>query len=130
MREEPELTAPDMTAKSGATPASAGSPKLSMRTQGGSWEPLPPGQQPPGFVPPVTMTQQVPSAVEEEDPFGSADAVVHDSASERKGVAIRIVHPEPVFHELTKLACLDARKSTTDATSSGVAKRPAGIPAR
>lgn len=100
MREEPELTAPDMTAKSGATPASAGTPKLSMRTQGGSWQPLPPGQKPPGFVPPVTMTQPVPFAVEEEDPFGSADAVVNDSVDERKEVELMLLSARELVKSL------------------------------
>src|SRR5258708_39429112 len=32
LHDEPELGAPDMTAKSGVTPMSAGTPKLSMKT--------------------------------------------------------------------------------------------------
>ena len=84
IHDEGELAAPDMTAKSGATPSSAGKPKLSMRTQGGSWQPLP-ADQAPAFVPPVTMSQPSPFEPVEEDPFGSAP-VVHDSESERQEV--------------------------------------------
>jgi mutual gliding-motility protein MglA len=55
--DEPPLSAPDMSARSGVTPSSAGSPKLSMRTDGGA-KTTPP--------PPAPVT-----AVEEEDPFGA-----------------------------------------------------------
>src|SRR5450432_555173 len=37
LKDSAPLAAPDMTAKSGATPASAGTPKLSMRTEGGTF---------------------------------------------------------------------------------------------
>ncbi len=56
LREEPELAAPDMSAKSGVTSSSAGTPKLSMKT---NEAPAPP---PPTFV--------NPAASPEDDPFG------------------------------------------------------------
>jgi len=58
LREEPELAAPDMSAKSGVTSSSAGMPKLSMKT---NEAPAPPAQQ-PTFVNPAASL--------EDDPFG------------------------------------------------------------
>ena len=58
LREEPELAAPDMSAKSGVTSSSAGMPKLSMKT---NEAPAPPVQQ-PTFVNPAASL--------EDDPFG------------------------------------------------------------
>ena len=57
MHDEPELAAPDMTARSGVTPSSAGTPKLSMKTTPATATPPPP---PPPSPPSV-----------EEDPFGA-----------------------------------------------------------
>ena len=59
LHDEPELTAPDMSARSGVTSSSAGTPKLSMKTGAGEAAPPPP--------PPL---QSAPAPVE-EDPFGS-----------------------------------------------------------
>lgn len=67
------LTSPDMTARSGATPSSAGSPKLTMKTDAGA-RPAPP--------PPVTHHQ---SEEAEEDPFGTV-AVVDDATVDRAEV--------------------------------------------
>jgi len=53
LHEQPELAAPNLTAKAGATPASAGTPKLAV------------GMQAPTFV------KRAAAAVE-EDPFGAA----------------------------------------------------------
>src|SRR5205085_3483341 len=53
LSEEPELAPPDMSVKSGATTASAGTPKMAVG-----------GLQSPTFVKPAVAT-------EEEDPFGS-----------------------------------------------------------
>ena len=74
LHEEPELAAPDMSAKSGVTPTSAGTPKLSMKTT-------------PSFDADATVTvspfevEPIDVPVEEEDPFGvmAADAEVHDA---------------------------------------------------
>jgi len=59
LHDEPELTAPDMTARSGVTSSSAGTPKLSMKTG--------PAEAAPPSPPPVPSA---PAPVE-EDPFGS-----------------------------------------------------------
>ena len=73
--EGPPLAAPDMTAKSGVTGASAGTPKLSMRTEGGTRTEMPAaaaktqtGTRP---VPPPVPVFIAPVMEEEEDPFGS-----------------------------------------------------------
>jgi signal recognition particle receptor subunit beta len=98
IHEEGQLAAPDMTAKSGVTSSSAGKPKLSMRTQGGSWQPLPAEEVPP-FVTPVTMSQPNPAAAEEEDPFG-ASTVVHDSESERREVESMLLSARELVQSL------------------------------
>jgi mutual gliding-motility protein MglA len=92
LHEEPELAAPDMTAKSGVTPMSAGTPKLSMKTTSA---PLPaPLPEPPppaaasAFDAENTVTvspfESQPNEsdsfdgvadAEEEDPFGAMAAV-------------------------------------------------------
>jgi len=69
LHEEPELGAPDMTAKSGVTSMSAGTPKLSMKSM-------------PAFdadstvtVSPFEVEPIDVAVVEEEDPFGAVVAV-------------------------------------------------------
>lgn len=66
LAEAPELAAPDMTAKSGVTSMSAGTPKLSMKTG-----PTPPPPQP--MTPAVFENAFAPAAPAEieEDPFGA-----------------------------------------------------------
>ncbi len=110
LAEEPELTAPDMSAKAGATSASAGTPKLSMRE--GAPRPSPAGR-PAVEVPPAAFAQPAPVPVAafesvfapaapplEEDPFGAAPvidppvavaepfaaAAPADTAAERAGI--------------------------------------------
>jgi signal recognition particle receptor subunit beta len=81
LHEEPELAPPDMSAKSGVTTMSAGTPKLSMKTTPSSPEPAP---APPPFdaeatmaVSPFAVEPYEPepyegvAVVEEEDPFGA-----------------------------------------------------------
>ncbi len=63
--EQAPLGAPDMTARSGATPASAGTPKLSMRTE------APKTQSGTRPVPPPAPVFTAPVLTDEEDPFGS-----------------------------------------------------------
>ena len=68
LKDAAPLAAPDMTAKAGVTPGSAGTPKLSMRTEGGTFRtmssPNPFENAGAGITEP-----------EEEDPFGSEPAV-------------------------------------------------------
>jgi signal recognition particle receptor subunit beta len=87
LHEEPELSAPDMTAKAGVTSASAGTPKLSMRDAGqgtaAQGAPAPNAAQ-PAFRKPVPAPVSA-AAVEnvfapasspvEEDPFGAAPVI-------------------------------------------------------
>jgi mutual gliding-motility protein MglA len=90
LHEEPELEPPDMSAKSGVTPMSAGTPKLSMKST-------------PAFDAESTVTvspfevEPIEVSVEEEDPFGVMVAVepdaddpfaassseIHDASAER-----------------------------------------------
>jgi signal recognition particle receptor subunit beta len=75
--DEPELGRPDMTAKSGVTPMSAGTPKLSMKTGAGTAA-APPVAAPAPVAPPpipIPVFEPVAAAVEvtevevDEDPF-------------------------------------------------------------
>jgi signal recognition particle receptor subunit beta len=59
LADQPELARPDMTAKSGVTPASAGTPKLEMK-----------GAQAERSGPMSAPTFTVPAKSPEEDPFG------------------------------------------------------------
>jgi mutual gliding-motility protein MglA len=91
LHDEPELTAPDMSAKAGVTTASAGTPKLSMKSEAA---PPPPGPA-PVEVPPVAFAPPPPvaaAAVEsvfapttspiDEDPFGAPPIVEPPSAAD------------------------------------------------
>ena len=70
LHEEPDLAAPDMTAKSGATAASAGTPKLSMKSTFDADETV---TVSPFDVEPIDV-----AVAEEEDPFGAVVAVEAD----------------------------------------------------
>jgi signal recognition particle receptor subunit beta len=102
LHDEPELTAPDMSAKSGVTSMSAGTPKLSMKTTPAS------SPEPPPFDAEETMAvspfepQQTyePEAydgvavAEEEDPFGAMAAVEPhpDQAGDPFGENATVIH--------------------------------------
>ena len=98
LHEEPELGAPDMTAKSGVTSMSAGTPKLSMKTTPAapSFDAEETVTVSPFDVEPIDV-----AVVEEEDPFGAMVAVeaeperpddpfaavateIHDAGAERE----------------------------------------------
>jgi hypothetical protein len=77
--DEPELGRPDMTARSGVTPMSAGTPKLSMKTAPAAAPAAPP---PPVFSPvepepmaspfdAVAVAEPEPEPEVDEDPFGA-----------------------------------------------------------
>jgi signal recognition particle receptor subunit beta len=68
LKDSAPLAPPDMTAKSGATPASAGTPKLSMRTEGGTFRTMSTPNPFEGAGAGITEP-------EEEDPFGSEPSV-------------------------------------------------------
>jgi signal recognition particle receptor subunit beta len=76
------LAPPDMTVKSGVTPASAGSPKLSMRSEGGTRSEIAmsaaktfAGTRPSPGAASASFEAAGASITEEEDPFGSAPSV-------------------------------------------------------
>jgi signal recognition particle receptor subunit beta len=85
---EPELAPPDLTAKSGVTASSAGTPKLSMK-----------GVTPedPFALPDETYAAV---AVEEEDPFASAATAVHDTSAEREELASMLAGAREVVASL------------------------------
>lgn len=81
--DEPALTAPDMTQKSGVAPHSAGTPKLSMKTEAAPAQPLTaPSFEPEPLSSPfedpfahVAVAEPEVAAIEEfEDPFAEPDA--------------------------------------------------------
>ena len=98
--EQPELSAPDMKAKSGVTSSSAGTPKLSMKSESpapppapqssieedpfavavAEPEPEPLADNPFGAV--EASPQDFAAAIEEEDPFAQT-AAIHDADAER-----------------------------------------------
>jgi len=101
LHEEPELEAPDMSAKSGVTPMSAGTPKLSMKST-------------PTFDAEATMTvspfevDPIDVTVEEEDPFGAMAAddpfasatEIHDTSAERMELQSLLASAEDVVRSL------------------------------
>jgi len=79
----PELARPDMSARSGVTSSSAGTPKLSMKT-GAVAPPVPQRAEPEPEPIPVSPFEPSFSPVVEDDPFGSvavAEPEVHAIAS-------------------------------------------------
>jgi len=101
LHEEPELEAPDMSAKSGVTPMSAGTPKLSMKTT-------------PSFDADATVTvspfevEPIDVPVEEEDPFGvmvagdpfATATEIHDTSAERMELQTLLASAEDVVRSL------------------------------
>jgi signal recognition particle receptor subunit beta len=85
--DQPELTAPDMSARSGVTSSSAGTPKLSMRS-----EPAAPPPPPPAPAP-------VAAAVEEEDPFGAVAVAENPFAIEAEPEAFAEAIEDDPFAE-------------------------------
>jgi signal recognition particle receptor subunit beta len=73
--DEPALSAPDMTQKSGVAPHSAGTPKLSMKSDGPVTPPPPPPAPPPASTVEAAPfdTGEVAVQVEDEDPFAHVE---------------------------------------------------------
>jgi mutual gliding-motility protein MglA len=104
LHDEPELAAPDMSAKSGVTPSSAGTPKLSMKTTTSSETPPPPpvpfDAEATVSVSPFEVHEYEPESyagvavVEEEDPFGAMAAVESepDQAGDPFGESAAAIH--------------------------------------
>lgn len=91
LHDEPELGAPDMSAKSGVTPMSAGTPKLSMKTTPAapSFDAEETVTVSPFEVEPIDV-----AVVEEEDPFGDMVhvAVEADSADDPFAASATEIH--------------------------------------
>ena len=73
LKDAEPLAAPDMSAKSGATAASAGTPKLQMRTEGGTFKTITQTPMPNPFDAAAAAITEP----EEEDPFGNEAAAAH-----------------------------------------------------
>jgi hypothetical protein len=136
LHEEPELAAPDMSAKSGVTQSSAGTPKLSMKTMS-SAEPPPPPPAPfdaeaTMAVSPFEVHEHEPESydgvavAEEEDPFGAMATVepepdqagdpfgesataIHDAGAERAELQSLLASASAVVQALE--AALDRAKA-------------------
>jgi signal recognition particle receptor subunit beta len=78
LHDQPELAAPDMSARSGVTASSAGTPKLSMKQTPAAPEPT---VAPTPAPPPFESSFAPVSAVEEDDPFGAVSVIEPESDS-------------------------------------------------
>jgi mutual gliding-motility protein MglA len=93
LHEEPPLAAPDMTQKAGVTPGSAGTPKLSMKTE--TAPPPPSAPQPPA---PPTFTRPAAGLMQQAPfttalaPEPSADAF---EADDDPFAQVAVAEPEP-----------------------------------
>jgi signal recognition particle receptor subunit beta len=132
----PELTAPDMSAKAGVTASSAGTPKLSMKSEPAAAPkphstPEPPSASAP--PPPMAVTSfesafAAQGAELEDDPFGAvavaepepmavtdfddpfaSDAVVHDQGAERATVEAMLTSARKIVQSLE--TALDAARA-------------------
>jgi len=136
LHEEPELAAPDMSAKSGVTSSSAGTPKLSMKTTSSSEPPAPPSApfdaEATMAVSPFEVHEYEPESyddvavAEEEDPFGAMATVepepgqagdpfgesataIHDAGAERAELQSLLASASAVVQALE--AALDRAKA-------------------
>jgi signal recognition particle receptor subunit beta len=133
LADAPELTAPDMSAKAGVTASSAGTPKLSMKSEApkpqASPEPIPPPVPPPPMaVSSFESAFSAQAAELEADPFGAVavadpepvevtdfddpfatDAVVQDTGAERATVEAMLIGARNVVQLLE--TALDAARA-------------------
>jgi signal recognition particle receptor subunit beta len=104
LHEEPALGAPDMTAKSGVTASSAGTPKLSMKSTFDADETV---TVSPFDVEPIDAA----TAAEEEDPFGAIVAVEVEPAHLEDPFAARATEDHDAVAERVELQSLLASAS-------------------
>jgi hypothetical protein len=83
--EEPELAAPDMTQKSGVAHHSAGTPKLSMKSEAA-----------PAAAPVAAAPAPVAAAVVEDAPFDTSEPAAH--AEEDPFIDVTVAEPQPEVH--------------------------------
>jgi len=101
--EEPALTAPDMTQKSGVAHHSAGTPKLSMKSEHGR-TPIPPAPAPAPAVDHPPFDTGEAAAQFDEDPFGDVavaeeEPAVHVDFEDPFAMPATADAPEPVAHD-------------------------------
>ncbi|MEA2571967.1 MAG: mutual gliding-motility protein MglA [Acidobacteriota bacterium] len=139
--EAPELTAPDMSAKSGVAQHSAGTPKLSMRTEAVSAPaPAPPPPPAPMAVSPFESAFHA-TAVEEEpeedpfgafavvaepeeeadDPFAASATAVHDTSAERDEMNALLASARSVVESLER--ALEAARKHEEEISARLSSR-------
>ncbi len=124
LSDEPPLAAPDMSQKAGVTMSSAGTPKLSMKT-----EPAPP---PPAAIHDENPfdTGDVAVQVEEDDPFASVAVIedpfaapaaeVHDADAERAELEEMLANARAVVASLE--AALERARENERVLSARVAR--------
>ena len=83
LHDEPPLAAPDMSQKAGVTPSSAGTPKLSMKTDTAA--PAPQPEEDPFASAAVAAVVDV-DVTDFDDPFATPAAEIHDGGAERAEV--------------------------------------------
>jgi signal recognition particle receptor subunit beta len=136
--EAPELHAPDMSAKSGVAQHSAGTPKLSMRSEpvAAPAAPAPPPMTAPSFESAfhATAVQEeepeedpfgafaVVAEAEEEadDPFATPVAEIHDASAERDEMTALLASARAVVESLER--ALDAAKAHEREISARLAR--------
>jgi len=106
--DQPELSKPDMSARSGVTPGSAGVPKLSMKHEPTPTlsRPMPVPMPPPMPEPepePIAFPEPEPepvsvAAIEDENPFGSYAAVETEEDDPFEST-VAVAPPEPLVAE-------------------------------
>ena len=102
--DQPELTAPDMSARSGVTSSSAGTPKLSMKNVA----PPPPAatveppveEDPFGSVAVIEAEPQEFAEAIEDDPFAEPAAEVHDANAERAEIEAMLANARAMIASL------------------------------
>jgi hypothetical protein len=107
--EEPQLTAPDMSQKSGVAPHSAGTPKLSMKTTDA------PHPAPEPVKAPFDTGEVAVQEAEEVDPFAHVatvaepefdEAAVDDLFAEHAHAPAAVAEPEPAHDDHAELEAL------------------------
>src|SRR5437868_895817 len=114
LADAPELAAPDMSARSGVTSSSAGTPKLSMKSEpepAKAGAPSPPSgapasagiseeeEDPFGAVAVETAPEDFAEAIE-DDPFAEPAAEVHDAGAERAEIEAMLANARAMIASL------------------------------
>jgi len=109
LHDQPELAAPDMSARSGVTTSSAGTPKLSMKSES---EPAKAGApSPPSGAPASAGVHE-----EEEDPFGAVAVADNPFAVEAEPAAFaEAIEDDPFAEPAAEVHDADAERAEIEA---------------